>query len=529
MRRALLASSVFLVAAGPPLHAQGPPCPEFLVNVQTLGRQNRPSVTSVPDGGFVVVWTTQSDGSGEGIFGRRYDAAGIAQGGDFRVNTTTADSQFGPQVAADGQGGFVVAWTSTGQDGDTNGVYAQRFDSTGERQGPEFRVNSYTTGFQDGPRIAVGPAGDFVVVWDSYEQDGSGNGVFGQRYDASGQAQGPEFAVNTYTTEWQSSPAVSVRPDGAFVVVWDSLEQDGSGDGIFGQRFDADGERQGSEFRINTSTTLSQADSGVAHRSDGGFVAVWISNHQSVNWEIYGRSYDASGTPAGAEFRINTHSGELQNQPFITRDPNGGFIVAWNSRGQDGSDDGIAARRLGPSGAPVGPEFLVNTFTTGDQKDPQVAATPAGGFVVAWQSDGQDGSSSGIFASLDCTRLYTVAPCRVADTRDPTGPSGGPPLQANSARSFSVTGLCGIPADARAVVLNATAVNPSEAGNLRLYPAGQAAPLASALNFTAGLTRANNAVVPLGTDGQVSVQCDMAPGSSGSTNLVLDVFGYFKR
>jgi hypothetical protein len=120
--------------------------------------------------------------------------------------------------------------------------------------------------------------------------------------------------------------------------------------------------------------------------------------------------------------------------------------------------------------------------------------------------------------------FFTLTPCRVADTRAAQFPA----LSANSTRTFAVGGVCGVPSDARAVAAILVAVNPGDLGNLRLYPTGQPLPLASAINFTAGRTRANNAVMPLGTDGQVDVRCDMAPGSTATTHFVLDVFGYFR-
>src|SRR5262249_2717827 len=123
------------------------------------------------------------------------------------------------------------------------------------------------------------------------------------------------------------------------------------------------------------------------------------------------------------------------------------------------------------------------------------------------------------------TSFFTVDPCRLADTRNPDGPSGGPALPANSSRSFPVTGLCGIPTTAKAVAINLAAFLPSDDGDLRIFPAGGAVPLASALNFRAGIVRANNAVATLGTGGQLSVQCDMP---SGSTHFFFDVFGYFQ-
>jgi hypothetical protein len=121
--------------------------------------------------------------------------------------------------------------------------------------------------------------------------------------------------------------------------------------------------------------------------------------------------------------------------------------------------------------------------------------------------------------------FFTVAPCRVADTRNAPGPSGGPALAANTVRTFPVSNICGIPASARAVAINLAVFLPSDGGDLRVYPAGGAAPLASAINFRAGIVRANNAVVPLGAGGQLSVQCDMP---AGGTDFFFDISGYFQ-
>jgi hypothetical protein len=113
----------------------------------------------------------------------------------------------------------------------------------------------------------------------------------------------------------------------------------------------------------------------------------------------------------------------------------------------------------------------------------------------------------------------------VADTRNPDGLSGGPALVANTVRIFPVANLCGIPSSAIAVAINLAVVLPSDDGDLRLYPTGGTAPLASAINFRPGIVRANNAVIRLGAGGQISVQCDML---SGGTHFFFDVYGYFE-
>lgn len=151
--------------------------------------------------------------------------------------------------------------------------------------------------------------------------------------------------------------------------------------------------------------------------------------------------------------------------------------------------------------------------------------------VTAVSDAGGAGTSSGsatVSLNPACAGFYTLTPCRVADTRNPVGPSGGPPLAANQSRNFPAAGECGIPADAKAVAIILTVVRPTDPGNLRLYAAGSTAPLASTINFTVNAVRANNAVIPLGTDGAIAVQTDMPAGSTGTSHFLFDVFGYFK-
>jgi hypothetical protein len=121
--------------------------------------------------------------------------------------------------------------------------------------------------------------------------------------------------------------------------------------------------------------------------------------------------------------------------------------------------------------------------------------------------------------------FYTVSPCRVLDTRTSSGPTGGAPLTCGSDYAFTmVGGTCGVPATAKALALNVTVTGPTAQGNLRLFPSGIPAPLASMLNYVAGVTRASNAVALLSSGGQVSVRCMPA----GTTHVIMDVDGYFK-
>jgi hypothetical protein len=139
-----------------------------------------------------------------------------------------------------------------------------------------------------------------------------------------------------------------------------------------------------------------------------------------------------------------------------------------------------------------------------------------------------DSQAVGTILDDEASGFFTLAPCRVVDTRGAPGPGGGPVMAANTARTFPVVGVCGVPADARAVALIVTAVSPTHTGNFRVYPAGAPLPLASAVNFAAGRNRANNAIITLGSQGGLTVRNDMAPGVTGSAHVVVDVFGYFR-
>lgn len=122
--------------------------------------------------------------------------------------------------------------------------------------------------------------------------------------------------------------------------------------------------------------------------------------------------------------------------------------------------------------------------------------------------------------------LHTLTPCRIVDTRDAPGPVGGPALVPGGSRSFPVQGRCGVPATAICAALNVTVTDAAAGGNLRVYPAGGEVPGTSTINYSTGQTRANNAIVCLGTGGEISVLCDM-PGPAG-VNLIVDVVGWFE-
>jgi len=272
--------------------------------------------------------------------------------------------------------------------------------------GGELQVNGYTTGLQSRPAVAAATDGSFVVVWDSVGSGGtdtSSYSVQGRRFSASGQPLGADFQVNTITTDYQLLPAVACDPDGGFVVAWQSQYSAGSdtfGQSIQAHRYDALGVPQGAELQVNVTTTNHQTKPAIAADGQGGFLVVWESVSSAgndPNESVQLRRLDGGGLPAANEIQVNTYTTGFQISPDVAADAAGDAVVVWQSQGSGGDDQdnfSIQAQRYDATGGGVGGEFQVNTYTTERQIRPQVAAFPQGGFVVVWQSLGSAGSDN---------------------------------------------------------------------------------------------------------------------------------------
>ncbi|MDZ8136922.1 MAG: cadherin-like domain-containing protein [Nostoc sp. DedQUE04] len=366
---------------------------EFLVNTTTIGNQSNSTVAIDAAGNFVISWTSfDENGSSNGIYAQRYKSDGEPDGNEFQVNTTTTTAQSNSAVAIDAAGNFIISWTSYDEFGSSNGIYAQRYKSDGEPDGNEFQVNTDINSLLLNPTVAMNAGGDFVVSWTSFDLDGSGFEIYARLYDSYGAAQGDQFKVNKYTTEAQYYPTVAINAGGDFIISWVSNGQDLSGNGIYGRRYDSNGNAKDiSEFKVNTRTIDSQVNPTVAVDENGNFVISWQSNNQdSSGFGIYAQRYSSDGKTQGNEFRVNSETTSDQVNPRIAMDADGDFIISWQSDNQDKSGFGIYAQRYNRYGVPQGGEFQVNTYTPNDQSTPTVAMNGKGDFVISWTSYGQD-------------------------------------------------------------------------------------------------------------------------------------------
>lgn len=403
---------------------------EFQVSVYTVSSQRSADVAGDLAGNFVAVWHSYGqDGETTGIFARRFDSSGMPVGTEFQVNSYTVGYQYGPTVAARPDGGFVVVWDSSSnfglpnnQDGSYSGVFGQRFASTGARQGSEFQVSSQTLGYQENPEIAIGAAGGFLVAWGEY--DGSYAGVFARRFASDGTPQGNEFQVNTHTPNGQNLSAVAAA-GGGFVVVWGTFAEDGASGGVLARRYDSSGAPQGAAFQVNAYTQSFEGSGAIAAGADGGFTIAWhvVGGLDGSGFGVFGRRFDGAGTALGAEFQLNSYTIGLQASPNLAALPSGDFMVAWDSTGQNPGNQDIFASAFRSSGIAFGNEVQVNQYPSDLQSHAELAALGQNGFVAVWDSQNQDGQFVGVFGRRFAIAGSPVRGKKLLIRTPPTGTS----------------------------------------------------------------------------------------------------------
>ncbi len=379
---------------------------ELQVNQSATGQQIHATVAMDAAGNFVVTWYNQLIGDNAGtvvpreIYARRFAAHGAPLGDEFRVNTTTTGDQRYPTIDMDQDGDFVIVWASFLQDGSDWGIYLQAFDATGAKVGSETLVNTTTANRQIYPDVAMDDDGDFVVAWNSLAQDHSGYGIYAQRF-----TQPAGFAYPQVTDVYVSGDDHAIdegerlaQAPSKLVVPFSEAMRTGVGtDSVTNKAnwvltrngVDASAAISFVTFMFNAESNRNEAtvhlggplDEGnyvlraqSAIRDSAGFNL--DGNYNGVGGGSFARGFSVSLPAAAAdEFRVNTvTAGDQLFSPSapgtVAMGPDGDFVVVWSSVGQDGSGHGIYSQRHSADGTPLGVEFRVNTFTSGDQRLP---------------------------------------------------------------------------------------------------------------------------------------------------------------
>ena len=309
-------------------------------------------------------------------------------GSEFRINTTTSNTQSYPSIATD-KNNYFVTWDSYGQDGYSTGVYGQLFSSSGDKIGSEFQINSYTIYEQYNASISNNGY-NYLVAWNSYGQDGYSTGVYGQLFSLSGDKIGSEFQINDYSYDSQYDPSISNNGCN-YLVAWHSYLQDGSSSAVFGQLYNSEGNKIGSEFQINSYTLDSQINPAIGSNGNS-FLVTWASYQQDGSgYGVYGQLLSSIGEKIGSEFQINSYTSDSQEYPSIACNGKN-YFIAWESYGQDGYNDAVIGKIITIKSDPLNPDSDNDGLTDGDEvliylSDPTRYDSDGDGLLDKWEVD----------------------------------------------------------------------------------------------------------------------------------------------
>ena len=419
---------------------------DFQVNITTNHKQttdapgggSQQAVAYDASGNFVVVWTSDNqDGDEEGVYARRFNALGNALTGEIRVAQTSDEEQRYARVASDAAGNFVVTWSSKDQDGDNEGVYLRRFSAAGTALTNEIRVNTTTSGAQVDSAIGMNAStGAFVIAW---EGNGTGDsaGVFFRRFAANGSAlDASEKRGNQTSIGTEQNAAVAMDTTGRFVVAFDvgnhtyfqrfdaagtaqggrtqvdsllgsnggaAIAMDGAGNftivyrednispGVWGRGFNADGSQRYASFYVDSGNADNPS---IAMAGDGSFIVGYQKTGTNGN-DIFTRLYTASGSPVAAGAIVNQYTSNEQKAPSVALfGGTGHYVAVWSGK-SSGDNDGVSARVF--AAAPVAP-----------------VATPTGGTLAYVENDGPRAVDAGMVVTDADSTLLASATIRIA-------------------------------------------------------------------------------------------------------------------
>lgn len=277
-----------------------PPIAEFIANTTTINSQSKPDVDIDAEDNFVITWESwYQDGSYKGVYARKFNKEGIPLSAEFQINTTILNSQCGSSVKFLGNGNFVVVWESWKQDVATPsgyGLYGKIFDKDCNLLIDEFPINTYTNDYQWLGDITKLNSGGFVVVWCSWEQDGDDGGIYIQKFDDNGIKSASEKLVNKTTVNYQWLPKVNEMPDGKIGVVWSSWLQDGSREGVYAKLLNADLSEAAFETQVNEYTDSYQWEPDFIPTATDEMMVTWASWGQYNNdYEVIARRVKLTG------------------------------------------------------------------------------------------------------------------------------------------------------------------------------------------------------------------------------------------
>jgi hypothetical protein len=234
--------------------------------------------------------------------------------------------------------------------------------------------------------------GGFIVTWVADQtvdkRDSDGQGIYAQRYDKDGNPVSEKFQVNTHEISDQTDADVVGLSDGGYVVVWQSFLQDGSGWGVYGQRYDENNNQVNGEFLINTTTEGHQISPEVTSLSNEGFVVTWVSENDTGMYDVYVQMYNQANEMVNTEILVNAYDEKDHKAPQITAIDDK-FIVTWQTSEEVGSS--VHTQIFTNDGVKAGSNQAVARAGDGSEENPFISTLGNGDYIVSWLSEVEGG------------------------------------------------------------------------------------------------------------------------------------------
>jgi len=364
------------------------------------------NISSIPNknGNIINVWQENITNINQRIFAQFFDSTWAKIGEKFQISEYTGNAtESQPSIAFGADSTFIITFLDKGPRALYGDIYARRFAPDGTPLGSEFKVNNDngTMTAQNAPNIASNENGEFIIGWQDFRVDFNGGDVYAQRYDKDGTKIGGNFRVDVDTPVdlvRQSGPRCSLSDSGKFFIAWYSSTWEHSNRDIYGQWFDSDGNRQGTNFMVtNGSDSLAPyiPESFVtAMNKNGKVLAAWSDNRDGSK-DIYTQYYGSDGTAIGGHIKINDDEGDTeQKSPNVAADNNGDFILTWQDGRNNGYGSQIYMQKYAENGTLIGGNFhttneepvMVSTM----ESDPSIVIDSEGTFTIVWY-DARDG------------------------------------------------------------------------------------------------------------------------------------------
>ncbi len=411
MHAALLVSTCAALAGPVPATGNAPLArADWRASTFTSSAQADAALAVMDGGGSLVVWTSRRQQVGSyGVYGQRFDAAGVAIGEETQINLWTRSHQFAPDAAATRDGGAWIVWQSHGQDGHAGSIIARRF-ARGLDGGEEILVNETWRGDQSAPVVAARTDGSAIVAWESVEP-GKNRRVMARLLGSNGEPLGPEFNVAEIDEGAQTTPAVAARNDGSFAIAWTTFEGTPMlPAGVRVRTFDPEGIALAGPSAITRTPAASQIEPSLAATAEG-FVIVWLdAESDGDDYGVLARLLDARGVPTDGEpVVVSGASPGPQTAAAVAVSPDGTIAVAYN--GLADAVPGVFGRLYSASLDALSDEFRVTERCEGPQAMRVAAATsrlafaPDGTLLCAWSGDGGLGDSSAAHVTMLASSL----------------------------------------------------------------------------------------------------------------------------